>query len=316
MSKLAVFSLSTGRCGTQWFSSSLSRVYGDLALVDHEKFQLRYHPRENFQRYHSKDLARVHDDVMTHVLNIERTLRSKHYIETGWPCYGLVPTMREHFGDKFRLVHLFRHPERVAASCVTHRFYQRGHWTNTMCLFPGDVGICDDSLDETRWKALSSFEQNLFRVIETNEYAFRLATLYGSCVSARVKFENVFSSNADQELKALCDFMCLPWRPAFGLETRKPTDKFRQFIEEPVYEKSGHVFKTLHGQLAALGYEGPYIPTNKDIKRYQGTFLLRQKKFMYLRVHGIVFWLSAVVRGFSLSAWWRRFLHKFHGCAL
>ena len=89
----------------------------------------------------------ISSPLREHFDSIDETLQSSHYIETGWPAYGILPHLIEHFSGRIKIVHLFRHPAKVAASLTTHKVYSRGEWSNKMSITPKDFGVKQNYLN-------------------------------------------------------------------------------------------------------------------------------------------------------------------------
>ncbi len=300
MNYLATFFLSTGRCGTQWFGENLKRIYEDMAIVDHEKFQFEYRPRENFRRHHLQQEPLISDEVETHLAQIEKALANKHYIETGWTCFGLLPVFRERFGERFRLVHLYRQPEEVALSFVTHCLYERKEWTQAMCLFPWDAGAYDPELDESRWEALSAYEKNLFRVIEMNEYAHRLMASLDDGCHYTVKYEDFFYTKESIVAEKLLEFLGLPYRAELTAAKGKRTDKCRLYSESALCKTSEFTFRKLAPLKRTLGYDEAFIPSQKHVKRYCGTKWRKWWHTLGLALAGYKYWITEMIKGCRL----------------
>jgi hypothetical protein len=133
----AVFFISTGRCGTQWFASGLTSHFHDLAVVRHEVLHEQYEPRRYFRAFCRKDNMELSPAIENHLTIVWTvTGRGLQYIETGWPVYGALPFILAYPNRFVKVVHLCRHPVSVAASLATHRVYSRGNWTDKMSIQP------------------------------------------------------------------------------------------------------------------------------------------------------------------------------------
>jgi hypothetical protein len=273
--KYAVFFLSTGRCATQWFADSLARHYQDLAVVRHEPFQKRYEPRRYFRAYHNGERPPLTRDIQQHLDSICTTLESSHYIEVGWPCYGVLPFFLSRLHGRVKLIHLYRHPVRVAASLATHRVYSRGQWSDTVAIAPSDRGVSQSELDGRRWSSMSEFEKCLFWWTEINHFALRLKSDYSSVPWLSLQYEQVFGEHGTDTLSELLRFLSFPHRDAFLQATGTSKDLFvsktHAALDLRAIEKYPHTLSVM----SSLGYQG-HEPSVAEIKRrYQKSLLQR-----------------------------------------
>ena len=223
----AIFFISTGRCATQFFADKLATHYKDLAVVKHEPFKYGgYKPRYYFSAYHRNDDVDLTPALQQHVGSINKILTDFHYIETGWPVYGALPYMLSRFKGRVKVVHLYRHPLKVAASLTTHSVYSLGEWSNSMSISPSDYGVVQSYLAGNKWNLMSEFEKCLFWWTEINHFALELREKFTSTPWLSLKFEDVFSDKGDSELKKLSDFLSLPVRKGFLDSLGEKTDGY------------------------------------------------------------------------------------------
>lgn len=222
----AVFFISSGRCGTQFFADKLDKYYGDMAIIDHEPFHVEYKPLHCFSAYHKKETVKLTPEVEKHIAYIDETLNNSHYIETGWPAYGLLPHIISHFKERVKIVHLYRHPLEIAASLTTHDVYSRGEWSEIMSITPATDGVLQDFLEGEAWSQMSEFEKCLFWWTEINQFAFHINKHFPSTPFLSLKFEDVFYGDSSLELMKLSAFLGLPERTEFFHSTEDKTDKF------------------------------------------------------------------------------------------
>ena len=251
----ATFFISTGRCGTQWFAEKLSAHYNDLALVTHEPFQAEYEPRLYFSQYHRKQLASVSQPIESHLNGIEKTLQDRHYIETGWPVYGVLPFILSRFKGRVKVVHLFRHPLKVAASLTTHCVYSRGGWSDAVGICPSDYGVAQDYLRGKRWKSMSEFEKCLFWSTEINHFAFSLKQRFSIIPWLSIRFEDVFSESGRTELAKLLDFLSFPERESFFQSRMDKTDRFSLKLDDKLDIRRVRKYPIAVEEMKRLGYE-------------------------------------------------------------
>jgi Sulfotransferase domain len=253
--KNATFFISTGRCGTQWFAEKLSAHYNDVAFVTHEPFQAEYEPRLYFRQYHRQQLVSVSQPIQSHLDGIKKTLQDRHYIETGWPVYGVLPFILSRYKGRVKVVHLFRHPLKVAASLVTHRVYSREGWSDAVGICPSDYGVAQDHLRGKRWKSMSEFEKCLFWSTEINHFAFSLKQTFSDIPWLSIRFEEVFSESGRTELAKLLDFLSLPERESFFQSRMDKTDKFSLKIDDKLDVRRVRKYPIAVEEMKRLGYK-------------------------------------------------------------
>ena len=74
--------LTTGRCGTQWLTATLSELYPHLR-VEHEPIGPLYAPRRHFRRWEQPERILEEPAVAEHLQAI--LSEDTDYVETGWP---------------------------------------------------------------------------------------------------------------------------------------------------------------------------------------------------------------------------------------
>src|SRR5699024_5394858 len=128
MHSVIVF-LCTPRCGTQWFGKNLSELYSEKAIVLHEPLENDYDIKNNLGRYEATDSKLMtankigNQAVSKHFDFIEEVTQQMNYIEIGWEGIAGISAFHRRFGNRLKLVHLYRNPIYVAASLVTHNWY-------------------------------------------------------------------------------------------------------------------------------------------------------------------------------------------------
>jgi hypothetical protein len=253
--KHATFFISTGRCGTQWFAEKLSTHYHDLAVVRHEPFQVEYAPRFYFAEYHRKKLVNVSHAIENHLAFIRDTIQDLHYIETGWPVYGVLPLILSRFEGRVRVVHLYRHPLKVAASLATHKVYGRGEWSEAVSISPSDYGVVQSYLAGARWNSMSEFEKCLFWSTEVNHFAVCLKQNFSNIPWLSIKFEDVFSNSGKGELGKLLNFLSLPERRGFFKSAIEKTDKYSLTLDDKLKIHSFEKYPKAVEQMKQFGYQ-------------------------------------------------------------
>lgn len=250
----AVFFISTGRCGTQFFADKLKAYYGDLAVVEHEPLRMDYKPVHYFSAYHSNDRIELTPVIERHVDAIAEILANSHYIETGWPVYGLLPYMFDRFKGRVKIVHLYRHPLKVAASLTTHNVYSRGEWSDALSISPAAHGVAQGYLAGQTWERMSEFEKCLFWWTEINHFALELHKRFPSIPWLSLRFEDVFSGDARSELTKLAGFLGFPERAGFASSTEEKTDRFSRRTTKGLDTSSLTDYPVATSVMEQLGY--------------------------------------------------------------
>ena len=294
--KKATFFISTGRCATQWMSDKLSTHYHDVAVVKHEPFQVDYKPRFYFNAYHRKEEIAFSQVIEEHLAFINKTIQDFSYIETGWPVYGALPFIISRLKGRVKVVHLYRHPIRVAASLATKNVYSQGDWSDAVAISPSDYGVTQGYLEGHQWDSMSQFEKCLFWWTEINQFALDLKRDFESIPWLTLKYEEVFSKNSKSELRRLVNFLSLPERESFFNSLSQRTDNYSSKSQKPInihaVEKYPKVFKLMD----KLGYEYEDSNISEIKKRYEMSFWQRWLR-RSIRATGCEQWIRRLVRG-------------------
>lgn len=253
-SNSAVFFISSGRCGTQFFADKLGKYYGDIAVVEHEPFHLEYKPLHYFSAYHRNEKIKLSPILERHIAFIGETLNSSHYIETGWPCYGLLPYMISRFEAHVKIVHLYRHPLNIASSLLTHNVYDREVWSENMSISPSTDGVLQNFLEGEAWKQMSEFEKCLFWWTEINQFALHINKHFPSIPFLSLKFENFFSGDSRAESMKLAAFIGLAERSEFANSAKDKTDQFSCKTNKKIDISSLLHYPRAIETMAQLGY--------------------------------------------------------------
>lgn len=206
----ATFFLSTGRCGTQWLADSLGGLYSDIAHVEHEPYQDINLSR---QMLGMNDPANTDSQtlLLDHVAKIKEILRTKDYIECGWPCWGLLRWLATELKGRIRIVHLVRHPVHTVFSWASHNAYTPpllpGLPSGKLPVTPFDNGVSFSGYTD-RWGSMNSVEKSLYFWLEVNTLGVRLEKEL-AIPWLRVKSEEIFGGDA---LMNLINFLKLPQR--------------------------------------------------------------------------------------------------------
>ena len=292
LQKNAIFFISTGRCATQWMSDKLSTHYHDLAVVKHEPFQVEYQPRFYFNAYHSKEEVIFSQVIEEHLAFIRNTIQNFSYIETGWPVYGALPFILSRLKGRVKVVHLFRHPIRVAASLATKNVYSKSAWSDAVALSPSDYGVTQGYLNGHQWDSMSQFEKCLFWWTEINQFALDLKRDFESIPWLTLKYEEVFSENSKSELRRLVNFLSLPERESFFNSLSQKTDNYSSKSQKPINIHAVEKYPKVFELMDKLGYEYEDSNISEIKKRYEMSFWQR--------------WLRQSIRATGCEQWIRR----------
>lgn len=223
------FFVTTGRSGTQWLAAALDTCFHDLATTTHEPLGPRYRPREFLRAYHRASAMAAVEEISMHLDDVERILKTRDYIEVGWPGGVAVPLLFDRFGSSLRLVHLVRHPVYTAMSIATHRFFQQerqDEYVRLAQLDPFIAGVVQKEY-ANRWPSMTAYEKCLFLWTEMHLYAEELAEVFPSVPMIRVLAEGLFSGESDST-DPLTDFLGLPRRADFRDQAPIHVDAYRE----------------------------------------------------------------------------------------
>jgi hypothetical protein len=174
--KLIVF-LSTGRCGTQFFTRYLADAAGGRAVVMHEPIRAKYAPKHTLRAPDLEQVLSRYAPVAHHVDEIARIVDSgKVYVETGWPMFSWIPLLLGRFGEQALAVHLTRHPVQYAYSLASLDFYsphREDAYVRLARLHPADPGVKHREY-AAEWDSLNPVERSLFQWLEVNTWAEEL----------------------------------------------------------------------------------------------------------------------------------------------
>lgn len=288
--RYAVFFLNTGRCGSQFFAKQLAKHFGDIARVEHEPCEQAYEPRRYFSMIHSGENIEISPQLKEHFDSIDETLQTKHYIEAGWPAYGILPYLIERFMGRIKIVHLFRNPVKVAASLSTHNVYSRGEWSQKMSITPEDFGVKQSGLRGDEWSKMDEFCKCLFWWTEINRFALDLKKKNESTPWLSLRFEDVFDRSDDESLRIICKFLGFEEQEAFLRSRDEKVDQHQKTTKTPIgFEQIKRYDATIE-LMNDLGYSLADIDRGELKKRYQISFKDRVKR----RIKSIT------------SRWWQR----------
>jgi hypothetical protein len=174
--KLIAF-LSTGRCGTQFFTRYLADAGGGRAVVEHEPIKAKYAPKHTLRAPDLEQVLPRFAPVERHLDEIAQIVETgKVYVETGWPNFSWIPLLVDRFGEQALVVHLTRHPVQYAYSLASLMFYsphRKDAYVRLARLHPADPGVKHGEY-AAQWKSLNPVERSLFQWLEVNTWAEEL----------------------------------------------------------------------------------------------------------------------------------------------
>ena len=264
----ALFVISTGRCGTQWLARALQSACGEEAEVTHEPLHSGYLPRKMLAATDPAKLDQANGDIILgHIARIEETLRSRMYIECGYPLWSTLPYLLERFAGRVRVVHLVRHPVPTAWSWLAQQAYcppLASHLAMKEPLSPFDEGVHFTSYRD-RWSGLTPYEKALFYWLEVNSFASHLEQR-ADAPWLRICFEELFSVGT---LKTLLTFAGID--ASVNLHAPPPTDDHPylagHWSDPALIARHSDVVELA----TALGYDAMDFDAVKLRRRYLGT---------------------------------------------
>jgi len=265
--KHAVLFLSTGRCGTQSIAKVLQQLCNDYAVVEHEPIEFGYKPNLYFRCDPDYFAKNKNEQVCDHLETIKETLESRIYIETGWPCYSHIPFFIQALNNKARVIHLIRHPVKVAASLTTHDFYEPANSNGFNVYGALSPYIEGTVLKEykTRWEEMSRFEKCLYHWAEINLYGLWLQVTYRNIPFLRIKAEKLFE-NPEGMYRQIMKFIGIPWKKDISKEIHR-VDNYARQTREPISPELLLQHPEIIRVMNEFSYSGSSI-TGESITRY------------------------------------------------
>ncbi|MDJ0633126.1 MAG: tetratricopeptide repeat protein, partial [Xenococcaceae cyanobacterium MO_188.B29] len=269
----AIFFISTGRCGTQWLATTLSKLYSDLAVVTHEPIKAQYQPNNFFRALDRFEELQNIPAVRQHLHQLENIPPDKLYIETGWTSFAAIPLFINLFKDKIKLVNVVRHPVNMACSMVTHNFYQpeirNDEFTRLAQLDPYTPGIVQTNYQDI-WNQMTPYEKCLFFWNEIHLYAQEIHQNYPEIPYLQIRMEDLLNPQS-KTINNLLDFLDLPFRKEIKEQFKHHVDHYQ--LKTKLNLDWKQVFK--HDQTISLtqhfGYDFTQIAKQDLDKRYLST---------------------------------------------
>lgn len=264
----ATFVLSTGRCGTQSLTKGIVQSLGGRAVITHEPIRELYKPRLTLGSFKPAKSSGLREAYRHFQQVVATVANGTEYVETGWPAFSWFEQYHKELGSRWRYVHLVRNPVHVAASFVTHGYYQPQRtdgFPEFAFLQPTDTGVRYPEI-ASEWRRLSVYDKCLYQWLEINARAGVLASR-NIAPAAVVRFEDLFSAQPVRD--ALFDTLEWP-RPtstiahfdAFHFETTlplKPTSSTLWAKVKELAETFGYAPELLEESAEKLQYNKPRI---------------------------------------------------------
>lgn len=274
----ATFVLSTGRCGTQSLTKAISQSLSGRAILAHEPIRELYKPRLTLGSFKPAKNPNLRE-ANTHFRQVVATvMNGTEYVETGWPSFTWFEQFHKELGERWRHIHLVRNPVHVAASFVTHGYYQAERADNFpefAILQPTDAGVSHPEI-AAEWRKLTVFDKCLYQWLEINDWAAVLAAK-NIRPAAVVRFEELFSAQSVRD--ELFDVLDWP-RPtapmahfdAFHFETTlpmKPTSPLLWGKVKDLAARLGYEPALLEESVEKLQYNKPRIAGRKFVNPFE-----------------------------------------------
>jgi Sulfotransferase domain len=280
----ATFFITTARAGTQWLAAALSRTYSDVMEVAHEPLDYAYRPKQYLRADDRLDELRARPEIASHFDRIHQVLRTKSYVEVGFPCFALAPLLLSEFGSSLRLVQLVRHPVRVAASSVTHRWYQgtRGDTLpQDIELEPTDAGVLQKNYLD-RWDSMSPYEKALFYWSEVHLFAEEINARFEETPFHCTRFEDLVARRSARA--KLAKFLGVPYRDGWGEFVAEQVDEYHLRTAQPIdVGTTGQ-----HAAVVALGETHGYDLTSPDAREIRTRYEISRRDRLVKRVRNKV----------------------------
>jgi hypothetical protein len=265
----ATFFITSARSGTQWQCHTLRTIYADLLAVEHEPVGYAYSPKRYLRNPAAGAELRRNPAVRQHLDDIHRTLKTKSYVEVGFPAFAAAPLLWEEFGEQLRLVQLVRHPIRVAASIVTHRWFEPGYRADIqadIALAPSDPGALLRHY-EARWAGMSAFEKALFYWTEVHLYGLEVQEKFLPVPFLRIKLESLLTEANSRAQMAR--FLGLPYRPAWNDAPGHQVDAYYRQTSSRIDSQGIRSLPEAADLATRFGYDIEAIATSEIRQRYQ-----------------------------------------------
>jgi|SRR6056297_2128038 len=196
-----VFFLSTGRCGTKWFSDLLTH-HKELFVLHNPVPGLAIQSKLAYELFKKKSLDDTITDLLKEIFFVgrEQYLRysyktNKRYIETNNYITFFAPLLIELFPDA-KFVHLYRHPGEFVRSAIRRNYYTDNNPDDLKRIIPLD------NPEKKHWESFSQLEKTAWLWNETNLFIEQFKEKNPGKV-----FDFNFNELTDQNVYALLQFL-------------------------------------------------------------------------------------------------------------
>jgi hypothetical protein len=248
---------------------TLRTIYGDLLAVEHEPIGYAYAPRRYLRNPAAGAELRQAPAVRKHLDDIHRTLKTKSYVEVGFPAFAAAPLLWAEFGERLRLIQLIRHPVRVAASIVTHRWFEPGYRADIkadIALVPTDPGVILRHY-ERRWAEMSAFEKGLFYWAEVHLYGLEVQDKFLPVPFLRIQLESLLTHMKSRA--RLAQFLDLPYRPEWNDAPNNKIDVYHRQTSTKIDSEGTRSLPEIANLAARFDYDIDAIAKWEIQHRYQ-----------------------------------------------
>ncbi len=292
-STTVTFIITTARSGTQWLHASLDRLYSEVLRAEHEVLQYQYEPRQ-FLRSDDLDAIRAIPAIAMHFDQIHATLESRSYIETGFPAFALAPLLVREFGDRLKLLQFVRHPVRVAASIVTHGWFdnqRRPDIAKSIAPQPSDPGVAWPQF-ASRWSTMTPFECGLYYWSEVHLFGLEMQGKFPEVPFFRLRFEDLLSDLTTQQ--DFSEFLGVGSGSDWGQVVNKPIDNYHRRTDERIDVSLVNRHPEVVALARKLGYECDSVSSWRISARYQIPLQRRLRACLGRNARAILAWVRAI----------------------
>ncbi len=207
--KSPVFFLSTGRCGTKWFSDLLS-TNKSLMVLHSPKPTFANQNKLVYETLNKGDVCGSEKNLVKEIYlsGREQYLRysyktKKKIIETNNYISFFAPILIELFPDA-KFVHLYRHPGEFVRSGIRRNYYTKNNPDNIKRITPTDKEQLKDwgklsQLEKTSWlwNETNFFIENFKKEYRANCYNFNFNELNPDNVISLMEFMDISISESN-----------------------------------------------------------------------------------------------------------------------
>ena len=218
--------VSLPRSGTQRTAYLLNKVYGEAATVVHEPIRHNYLPTRYYRDYERVERQLERPEIAAHIDWIKKQ-DERPYIELSWQNYAAIPLFAKEFGDRLRVVHIYRHPVLNCFSLLTHRFnYPTAlHRDESRDLLSPDRHRMLSTERAGHWADMTPYEKCLVYWLELNRYVNELRERYPEVPIIDVSAESLFNETSET-LGRIAEFAGLDRRELQEADRKRRVDRF------------------------------------------------------------------------------------------